>query len=222
MAALVSTAGFSASVVGFLPVLADLRVRDLVIASWETDRPAAERALPAGVEPADLDGRYMVSLVAFRVVGGRLGRLPILPYSQLNVRTYVTWRGEPAVFFLGSRVTALGLPGRILGAPFRQARLRVRPGSVRAPGLGLSLDYRTEEPADPGLLGRHELGLFEWRGLRTVRIRRGEAEWRRAVVTEPVRADILLALGFQLRGEPELLYAEKAAFEAEVPSRRLE
>jgi uncharacterized protein DUF2071 len=222
MAALVSTPSFSASVLGFLPVLAVLRVRDLLIASWETDRPAVERALPAGMEPADLDGRYLVSLVAFRVLGGRLGRLPVLPYSQLNARTYVTWRGEPAVFFLGSRVTSLGLPGRILGAPFRQARLRVAAGSVQAPGLGLSLVYRMEEPAETGLLGRHELGLFESRGLRALRIKRGTAEWRRAVVTEPARADILLALGFELGGEPELLYAERASFEAQGPPRRLE
>jgi uncharacterized protein DUF2071 len=222
MAALVSIPGFSASVLGFLPVLVDLRVRDLLIASWETDRLAVERALPADLEPTDLAGRYLVSLVAFRVVGGRLGRLPVPPYSQLNARTYVSLRGEPAVFFLGSRVTAPGLVGRILGAPFRQARLRVRPGSVRAPGLGLSLVYRTGEPADAGLIGRHELGLFEARGLRALRIRRGAAEWQSAVLTEPARADILLALGFELRGDPNLLYAETASFDAEVPPPRLE
>jgi hypothetical protein len=222
MAALVSIPGCSASVLGFLPVLAALRVRHLLIASWETERLAVERALPAGVEPADLDGGYLVSLVAFRVVGGRLGRLPVLPYSQLNARTYVSWRGEPAVYFLGSRVTAPGLLGRILGAPFRQARLRVQAGSVHASGLGVSLVYRTEESSDAGLLGRHELGLFEAHGLRALRIRRGPAEWRSAVVTEPARADFLLSLGFELRGEPNLLYAEAASFEAEVPPLRLE
>jgi hypothetical protein len=221
MAARVSTAGFSACVVGFLPVRANLRVRDLLIASWPAERRAVERALPKGLEPVDVDGRFLVSLVSFRVEGGRLGRLPVLPYSQLNARTYTTWRGEPAVFFLASRVTALGLPGRALGAPFRLARIRLRAGSNRAPGLGLSLAYRPGEPADVGLLGRHQLGLFESRGLKAIRIARGPAEWTKAEPTERVEADFLLALGFEPTGEPELLHCSRTEFETEVPPKAL-
>jgi Uncharacterized conserved protein (COG2071) len=201
-------------------VQASLRVRDLVIASWETDRESAEGPLPAGVEAAEVDGRFLVSLVAFRVEGGRLGRAPVLPYAQLNVRTYAARPEEPAVFFLASRVTVGGLPGALLGAPFRLARLRVRRGSVRAPGLGISLRYSVGEGGEPGPLGRHELGLFESDGLRAVRIRRGTASWQRAALTEPAQADFLVALGFELRGEPELLYAERTVFDADVPLER--
>ena len=198
-------------------MLAHLRVRDLLIASWETERSAVERALPAGLDPADVEGRFLVSLAAFRVVGGRLGRFPVAPYSQLNARTYALWRGEPAVFFLAARVSTFGLAGRILGAPFRQARLRFRAGSARAPGLGLALVYRVAEPIEAGLLGRHEVGLFEWRGLRALHIRRGAAVWHRAVLTAPPRSDFLFAVGFEPRAEPELLYAPSASFEADVP-----
>jgi hypothetical protein len=222
MAAWVSTAGTSRSALGFLPVLASLRVRHLVIASWEIDRERIERLLPAPLEPTDVDGRFLVSLVAFRVHGGRLGMVPLIPYSQLNVRTYVRWEDEPAVFFLAARVTTGGLPGALFRAPFRHARLRVRPGHVRAPGLGISLHYRAGGPAAPGPLGRHELGLFESDGLRAVRIRRGPSEWQRGQLTEPARADFLVALGFELPGVAQLLYAERAAFEAEVPPSRLE
>jgi Uncharacterized conserved protein (COG2071) len=198
-----------------------IRVRDLVIASWETSRESICNALPAGLEPAEIDGRLLVSIVAFHVQGGRLGRVPILPFAQLNIRTYVTWREEPAVFFVGTRVTTGGIPGRALGAPYRQARLRVREGSVRADGLGVSLQFRVAGPADPGPLGRHELGLFENGGLRAFRIHRGDAHWRRAEVIEPARADFLVALGFEPRGEPELLYAAHASFETEVPPQRV-
>jgi hypothetical protein len=198
-----------------------LRVRDLVIASWETSRESVRNALPAGLEPAEIDGRLLVSIVAFHVQGGRLGRVPILPFAQLNIRTYVTWREESAVFFVGTRVTTGGIPGRALGAPYRQARLRVREGNVRADGLGMSLQFRVAGPADPGPLGRHELGLFENGGLRAVRIHRGDAHWRRAEVIEPARADFLVALGFEPRGEPELLYAAHASFETEVPPQRV-
>jgi Uncharacterized conserved protein (COG2071) len=202
-------------------VQATLRVRDLVIASWETSPESVRKALPAGLEPTEVDGRFLVSIVAFHVQGGRLGRLPILPFAQLNVRTYVNWKEEPAVFFVGTRVTTGGVPGRALGAPYRQARLRVREGNVRADGLGVSLRFRVAGPADPGPLGRHELGLFENGGLRAFRIQRGEAGWRRAEVTEPARVDFLVALGLESRGEPELLYAAQTSFETKVPPERV-
>lgn len=192
-----------------------------MIASWETSRESVRNVLPAGLEPTEVDGRLLVSIVAFHVQGGRLGRLPILPFAQLNVRTYVNWRKEPAVFFLGTRVTTGGLPGRALGAPYRQARVRVKEGSVRAAGLGVSIQFRVAGPADPGPLGRHELGLFENDGLRAVRIHRGDAHWRRANAVEPPRVDFLVALGFEPRGEPELLYAAHASFETKVPPERV-
>jgi hypothetical protein len=202
-------------------VQATLRVRDLVIASWETSRASVRNVLPPGLQPTEVDGRLLVSIVAFHVQGGRLGRLPILRFAQLNVRTYVNWRKEPAVFFVGTRVTTGGVPGRVLGAPYRQARLRVREGSVRAEGLGVSLQFRVAGPADPGPLGRHELGLFENNGLRAFRIQRGDAQWRRGEAIEPARGDFLVALGFEPRGEPELLYAPQASFETEVPPERV-
>jgi hypothetical protein len=202
-------------------VQATLRVRDLVIASWETSRASVRDVLPPGLEPTEVDSRLLVSIVAFHVQGGRLGHLPILPFAQLNVRTYVNWRKEPAVFFVGTRVTTGGVPGRALGAPYRQARLRVREGSVRAEGLGVSLRFRVAGPADPGPLGRHELGLFENNGLRAFRIQRGDAEWRRAEAIEPARSDFLVALGFEPRGEPELLYAAQASFETNAPPERV-
>jgi hypothetical protein len=195
-------------------VRATLRVRDLVIASWKADVERIRAALPDRMDPLELDGRFLVSLVGFHVTGGRLGKLPLLPFSQLNARTYVSWRDEPAVFFLGSRVTPGGLPGRLFGAPYRQARLRVREGLLSAPGLGVSLRFRIGSETEPGSLGRHELGLFEDDALRSFRIQRGEAEWRRAELSEPAWADFLVALGLEPRGEPEVVYTARTVFEA--------
>ena len=198
---------------------ATLRVRDLVIASWEADLERIRAALPDQVDPVAFGGRYLVSLVGFHVTGGRLGKLPLLPFSQLNARTYVSWRDEPAVFFLGSRVTAGGLAGRLLGAPYRQARLVVDEGLVHAPGLGVSLHFRVGQKTDPGLLGRHELGLVEDDGLRSFRVRRGETEWRRAELAETARADFLVALGLEPRGQPELVYTARTAFDTSLLER---
>jgi hypothetical protein len=194
-------------------------VRDLVLASWEADVERIREALPAQLEPRALDGRFLVSLVGFHVTGGRLGRLPFLPFTQLNARTYVSWQNEAAVFFLASRVTAGGLPGRLLGAPYRQARLRVGEGVLRAPGLGVSLRFGLGEGIDPGSLGRHELGLVENDGLRSFRIRRGAADWRRGELSEPARAEFLVALGLEPRGDPELLITARTVFDASLPER---
>lgn len=202
-------------------MLLQVEVRDLLIASWTTSQDAVARTLPPGLVPAEVGGRQLVSVVALRYERGRMGRLPIPPFSQLNLRVYVTWRGKPAVFFLAARVTSPGLGGILFGAPYRPARLRFRPGLAEAPGLGFSLPYRPEARADPGPLGAHEIGLFEAAGLRSFHIRRREAEWQRAVLDGALQADLLPAHGFDVGGEPELLYAEHASFEAVVPARRV-
>lgn len=198
-----------------------LDVQHLLIASWETDRESVERVAPPGAEPARVSGRYLVSVVSFRVRRGRVGVLPAVPFSQLNLRTYVMWKGEPAVAFLAARVSAGGLPGLLVGAPYRSARVRVRAGEVRAPGLGVAVRYRPEGPGEPGELGRHELGIFQSGGSKGIRIERGPAEWQAAELLEPARAHLLLGYGFAPRGDPSLLYAPTASFHTASP-RRLE
>jgi hypothetical protein len=203
-------------------VLLRLDLRHLLLASWPVDPDAVARALPPAVEPAEIEDESLVSVVGFRCVGGRVGRLPVLPFSQLNVRLYVEHDDEPAVFFLRSLVTAAGLGGFLLGAPYRLAWIRVRPGDLTAPGLGVRLRYEVgQAEATPGLLGRHELGIFEERGLRAFRVRRGPVEWRHATALATPRLDLLVALGFDVEGEPRLVYAPEASFEAEVPPQRL-
>ena len=198
-----------------------LHLRHLLLASWPVDPEAVARALPPPLEPSEIDGEHLATIAAFRCAGGRLGRLPVAPFSQLNVRVYAQYEGEAAVFFVRSLVTAGGLGGFFLGAPYRLAWLRVRAGELRAPGLGVRLRYRIgSAEATPGLLGRHELGIFEERGVRAFRVRRGPAEWQAAEVVEPARVDLLLALGFDVAGDPRLVYAPEASFETEVPPRK--
>jgi uncharacterized protein DUF2071 len=202
-------------------VLLSLAVRDLLIASWETNPDAVANVLPPGFEPAEIDGKHLVSIVTYRVESGRVGRLPVPRFSQLNVRVYTHHKSESAVFFVSARVTPFGIGGAFFGAPYRPARLRIRRGRADAPGLGMSIRYLTAGPGYPQALGGHELGIFEAAGLRTFRIRRGEALWEDAVPTEPARVELLLALGFDVREDPVLLYAERASFEADVPPQKL-
>lgn len=197
------------------------RARDLVLASWETDPELVALTLPAGLEPATVDGRHLVTLAALRWDGGRLGVLPIPRFSQVNVRVYARHGDETAVVFLAVRVTTFGMGGALLGFPVRPARARVREGQVDARGFGVSLRYERRGPAGPSELGAHELGVFEAAGVRAFRIRRGEATWERGEAVGEVRADPLVALGFPVEGLPEIRYAARTSFEVELPPRRL-
>ncbi len=191
-----------------------LRTRDLVVVSWPIARDDAERLLPAGLEPATVDGRFLISLVAMRHEGTPR-------YRQINIRTYVAHEGEEAVYFLVTRVTGPGLVGALLGAPFAPSRIAVGPGLVEAPGLGVSLRYRIGDETDPGTIGRHEIGIFGRTRLRTIRIRRGAAVWRRAVAEGHVRADPVAVYGFNPDEPADLLYAEQAQLELERRPTRL-
>lgn len=204
-----------------MPVRLTLAVPELVLASWKTDSESVARAVYPGLEPATVDGDHLVSLAALRVAGGRLGSVPLPPFSQLNVRTYVMFEGEAAVYFLRSYVSLAGLGGALFGAPLRAARIRLRPGRVETPGAGVSLAYELAGPGAPGELGAHELALYEAAGLRSFRVLRGPAEWRRGEAAPDARADVLLSHGFEVSGDPRVFYGRGASFELDVPARKV-
>jgi Uncharacterized conserved protein (COG2071) len=201
----------------FAPVRLTLDARDLVVASWPVDPEAVARAVYPGLEPARVGDEHLVSLVGIQFGGGRLDSIRVPSFAQLNARTYVRHEGEPAVFFLRSYVSLAGLGGVLFGAPFRAARIRIRPDRVECPGAGVSLHLRAGGPVEPGELAEHELGLFESAGLRAFRVRRGSADWRTAEPVGDWRADALLSFGFELPGPPRLCCASGAAFELELP-----
>ena len=166
-----------------------------------------------------MDGRHLASVVAIRFGAGHVGRLPMPPFTQLNVRTYVEDEGETAVLFLRSYVTPGGLPGILAGAPFRPARIRFEPGLVRAKGLGVRIPFRIGEATHPGELGGHERGLFEAAGLRRFDVERGPAQWRAAEPDGEIAVPVLHALGLDPTGSPSLLYTEDTSFATSLPPR---
>jgi hypothetical protein len=196
-----------------------VHVRDLLVASWRTDAESVARTLGYGLVPAKVDGEHLVSAASFRYARGRLGRFPVPPFSQLNLRVYTTWGGEIAAYFLDVRVSPLGKLASLL-LPVRATRLRVRRGY--AEGLGLRLSYDVADPVDPGELGTIELGLLPAGALKAVRIRRGPGEWRRAELRERPGLDPVLALGFDVRDPDSLLYCDETTLELELPPRPVE
>lgn len=193
-------------------------ITDMLVASWRVDAEDVARVLPPQLEPVELNGSHQVSAVFLRYARGRLGPLPVPAFAELNLRVYTSWEGEPAAYFLDARVTP---PGKLaaLFLPVRTTRLRCERG--RAQGLGLDLRYEVGGSAEPGDLGRLELGLFPAARLKALRIRRGPAEWQRAELVAPPRVDPILALGFDPHEPASLLYVRETSIEVDLPPRRV-
>jgi hypothetical protein len=197
---------------------------DLVLASWLVPAALPARDLPAGVEPAlTEDGRAVVSLVAFRAEAVRLDGRRVPSFAQLNVRTYVRRAEETGIFLLSLRVTPPGLGGIAFGVPVRPARIRVREGTVQAPGLGYSLRYR-RVPGSPEVpvvdeepIGSQAGAFLVSAGLRRIVAEHDPFAWEPVELTAPARFDPVLALGLDVGPPDSLLYAGRTGFRAELP-----
>lgn len=107
--------------------LVSMRWRDLLFANWPVDPgPVAER-LPEGVTVDTVDGDAYLAIVAFEMADIRPRGLPVgRTFGELNLRTYVTVDGRPAVYFFSiDSDDRLGsfLAGRLLGFPYYSAEI---------------------------------------------------------------------------------------------------
>jgi len=166
--------------------LLSLRGEPLFYADWdnalfihfETDPRILQRSVPYELDL--YDGQAFVSLVAFRMrgmrprMGGRLGALllkPIATHNFLNLRTYVRYRGEPAIFFMREWLdnelsvwlgpSTFGLPYRFGKIDYRGAGLR---GDIRAPDGALKYQAELSHDAfatcEPGSLAEFLLERY--------------------------------------------------------------
>ncbi len=83
----------------------------LLFAHWPVPAEAIAPLLPPGLTLETWDGSAWLGLVPFRMEDVRLRRLPPFPgtstFPELNVRTYVTTRGTPGVWFFSLDATSL-------------------------------------------------------------------------------------------------------------------
>lgn len=77
---------------------------DLLFVHWRIPATELRPLLPATVEIDEFDGSAWIGLVLFHMSGVRPWWFPALPgvseFHETNVRTYVTCKGEPGVWFL--------------------------------------------------------------------------------------------------------------------------
>ena len=76
---------------------------DLLFAHWPVDEKLLRPLVPPELPLDTFQGQAWVAVAPFRMSGIRARGLPPLPgtshFPELNVRTYVTYRGKPGVYF---------------------------------------------------------------------------------------------------------------------------
>jgi hypothetical protein len=112
-----------------------MRWLDLLFAHWAFEPDLVRRFLPGdpGLEVDLFDDRAWIGVVPFTMTDVSARGVPAIPrfstFPELNVRTYVTYRGSPGIWFLSldarSRPTVLG--GRsVFHLPYHHADMAAR------------------------------------------------------------------------------------------------
>ena len=164
------------------PWVMRMRWVDLLFAHWPMDPTPLRRLLPPDLDLDLFDGRAWLGIVPFGMedVGPRgLPAPPVLGrFPELNVRTYVTHRGLPGVWFLSldaaSRLTVEGAR-RWFHLPYVRAEMSLsRDGEAvvyassrrdrRAPPASFEAWYRPTGPVERATDGSLESWLTDrWR-----------------------------------------------------------
>ncbi|NUP88832.1 MAG: DUF2071 domain-containing protein [Candidatus Sumerlaeia bacterium] len=109
---------------------------DLLFAHWPLPPGAIAPFVPSGLAVDTFEGHAWIAVVPFRMSGVRLRATPALPglsaFPELNVRTYVTHRGQGGVLFFSldaANALAVATARAWFGLPYFRARMRLRDGA---------------------------------------------------------------------------------------------
>lgn len=211
------------------------RWHDLLFAHWEVPPRALSGVVPAPLELELHQGSAWIGIIPFTMSGVRLRGTPSLPglsaFPELNVRTYVRYRGLSGVYFFsldaGSRL-AVAAARRWYRLPYHRASMDVR---RRDPAIHyrsrrvdqgaapaeLDVTYRPIGDAflpAPGSLDRWLVERYRLLTVAEGRVLAGEIHhpaWRLHPATAEFRVNTMtdgIALALPAR-EPRLAYAER-------------
>lgn len=80
------------------------RWHNLLFAHWPVDPHLLRQTVPAELDLDTFAGEVWLGLVVFRLSGIKLRGLPevkaVASFPEVNVRTYVTYQGQPGVYFV--------------------------------------------------------------------------------------------------------------------------
>jgi uncharacterized protein len=202
---------------------------DLLFAHWRVEAAALRKLVPAGLQLDEHDGGAWLGIAPFLITGFRLrGTLPlpfVSTFPELNVRTYVTGKDKPGIWFFSldtSSRLAVEAARRTYKLPYFHARTvlerrsdRVEFSNARGERAFEAI-YRDSTTAafepQPGtlehfLIERYCLYAVDEEGLHRAEIH--HPPWR----LRPAKAEISLNTmppdGVELTGKPLLHLAER-------------
>ena len=111
------------------PWLLFMRWHDLLFAHWPVRISSIRPLIPDIVEIDTFDGTAWIGVVPFHMTGVRPRYVPLpLAFPELNVRTYVKYRGKTGVWFfsLDAASWVSVRAARWLGLPYYDARMAVQ------------------------------------------------------------------------------------------------
>lgn len=127
-----------------------MRWEDLAFLHWPVSVDALRPLVPAALELDTFEGAAWVGVTPFRMTHVRPRFAPSVPttrnFPELNVRTYVRWRGRAGVWFFSldaaSRLAVIA--ARVtLNLPYRHARMSTRRD-------GNAIEYESQRLEEPG------------------------------------------------------------------------
>jgi hypothetical protein len=106
---------------------------ELLFMHWRVDEQSIRRLIPEGLDVDTFDGSAWIGVVPFRMSDVAPRGVPAIPglsaFPELNVRTYVTERGErPGVWFFSLDATqwlAVRAARRFFHLPYMDARISI-------------------------------------------------------------------------------------------------
>lgn len=205
---------------------------DLALLHWPIDPDQVQRLLPDGLQIETRDGAAWLGVVPFVMRNVRPRWLPSAPgaanFPELNLRTYVTYRGEPGVWFFsldaGSKLAVRG--ARLgFGLPYFDARMQCERSSTQiryaserthrgAPPATLQASWelpQTYAPPAAGTLAHWFVERYRMYVVLRGRIRVGHiahAPWQLAETKVALATcDMARLCGIELRGAPAHVHA---------------
>ncbi|QDH78447.1 DUF2071 domain-containing protein [Echinicola soli] len=128
---------------------------DAVFLHWPVDETALRKWVPAELEIDFFDGQAWISVVAFTMEKIRPRNLPPFPpisnFHEINIRTYVKYKGKQGVYFLsieGGKRTSCKVAKSLSALPYRFSPMKRVNGSYHAANAAcqdeLQLKFRIE------------------------------------------------------------------------------
>lgn len=105
--------------------------KDAVFVHWQVPLNEIKKFVPEDIEIDLFEGKAWVSLVAFSMEKLRRRNLPSVPaisdFNEINLRTYVKYKGKPGVYFLsiegGSKISCK-VAKKIAELPYRFSAMK--------------------------------------------------------------------------------------------------